>query len=89
MHDARRLMVEVDDAGYGSNRERLREQPIARMFFAEVVDQARPRELLSADHFTHLAFDGREKNPHEAVPSVPREFARARETRFRFEASRR
>ena len=41
-----------DASTFSQNRERLLEQQIARMFFAEVVDQARSRGLLSADHFT-------------------------------------
>jgi transposase len=41
-----------DASTFSKNRERLLEQQIARMFFADVVGQARTQGLLSAEHFT-------------------------------------
>ena len=41
-----------DAASFSKNRERLLAHEVARAFFAEVVDEARRRRLLSAEHFT-------------------------------------
>jgi IS5 family transposase len=41
-----------DASTFSKNRDRLLEQQIARMFFAQIVDQARTSGLLSAEHFT-------------------------------------
>ena len=41
-----------DASTFSKNRERLLAEEIARLFFAHVVDQARSRGLLSAEHFT-------------------------------------
>ena len=41
-----------DAASFSKNRERLLAHEVARAFFAEVVDEARRRLLLSAEHFT-------------------------------------
>jgi len=41
-----------DPTTFSKNRERLLEHAVADAFFAEVVDEARRRKLLSSDHFT-------------------------------------
>ena len=41
-----------DASSFSKNRERLLAHEVARAFFAEVVDEARRRRLLSAEHFT-------------------------------------
>jgi len=51
------LDMKVDDDGFDAttftkNRERLMEQDVARLFFDEVLEEARKGELLSEEHFT-------------------------------------
>ena len=51
------LDLNVDDAPFNAttfskNRARLLEADVARAFFAEVVDEARRRRLMSAEHFS-------------------------------------
>ena len=41
-----------DASSFSKNRRRLLEHDVARVFFAEVVAEARRRQLLSAEHFT-------------------------------------
>jgi hypothetical protein len=41
-----------DATTFSKNRRRLLEHDIAQLFFAEVVEEARRRQLLSADHFS-------------------------------------
>jgi len=41
-----------DASTFSKNRDGLLEQQIARMFFAQIVEQARSAGLLSAEHFT-------------------------------------
>src|SRR5713101_3825764 len=41
-----------DASSFSKNRERLLEHEVAGAFFAEVVAEARRRQLLSAEHFT-------------------------------------
>lgn len=41
-----------DPSSFSKNRERLLAHDVARAFFAEVVSEARQRQLLSAEHFT-------------------------------------
>ncbi len=37
---------------FTKNRERLLKHEVARSFFRAIVEQARPRHLMSDDHFT-------------------------------------
>jgi transposase len=41
-----------DASSFSKNRQRLLEHDVARLFFAEVVAEARRHKLLSAEHFT-------------------------------------